>query len=224
MTHECLLARTLGTKGVFCRIDCACESPGVSVDAVYSASDAVTLYRTIVADPPWDVQRLESPGSAAFGTRPGTLRSIRLSYPTLSVAEIAELPVRDLAADDAHLYVWTINRYVEATYGIVREWGFEPKTLLTWAKAPMGVGPGGAFSQTSEHVLFARRGREVRQRRMDSTWWKWERGQHSEKPEAFLDIVEAVSPSPRLEMFARRNRLGWDTWGNEALNHVEIAS
>jgi N6-adenosine-specific RNA methylase IME4 len=72
--------------------------------------------------------------------------------------------------------------------------------------------------------LFCRRGRDVRQAREDSTWWQWKRGKHSAKPEAFLDMVERVSPGPYLEMFARRNRLGWDTWGNEALNHVHLAA
>jgi hypothetical protein len=54
-------------------------------------------------------------------------------------------------------------------------------------------------------------------------WFQWPRGAHSAKPEAFLDMVEQVSPGPYLEMFARRNRLGWDTWGNEALGHVSLA-
>jgi N6-adenosine-specific RNA methylase IME4 len=60
--------------------------------------------------------------------------------------------------------------------------------------------------------------------RCDTRWWLWPRGKHSEKPEAFLDVVEQVSPAPYLELFARRQRLGWDTWGDEALNHVELAS
>ncbi len=58
---------------------------------------------------------------------------------------------------------------------------------------------------------------------VDTRWFTWQRGKHSEKPEAFLDMVEEISPAPRLEMFARRNRLGWDTWGNEALEHVALA-
>lgn len=60
--------------------------------------------------------------------------------------------------------------------------------------------------------------------RSDTRWWTWPRGKHSAKPEAFLDMVEALSPGPYLEMFARRNRLGWDTWGNESLEHVEVAA
>lgn len=183
-------------------------------------------YRTIVADPPWDVQRIDSPNPKgtqrkAFGAQAHALKSVRLPYPTMHVDEIAALPVADMADEDAHLYVWTINRYVEATYAIARAWGFEPTTLLTWAKAPMGLGPGGAFSQTTEHVLFCRRGRDVRLARADTTWWRWKRGEHSAKPDAFLDVVEQVSPGPYAELFARRARLGWDyPIGNESLGGV----
>lgn len=60
--------------------------------------------------------------------------------------------------------------------------------------------------------------------RADSRWWNWPRGRHSAKPEAFQDMVERISPPPYLELFARRNRLGWHTWGNEALNHVELVT
>jgi len=179
-------------------------------------------YRTIVADPPWDVARLESPGAKGFGTNVAPLRSVTLPYPTLSTEEIAALPVRDLADEIAHLYLWAVNRYVQDTYRIARAWGFRPSTLLVWAKSPMGLGPGGAFSITTEYVLFARRGACPASERVDSTWWQWKRGRHSEKPGAFLDMVERVSPGPRLELFARTQRLGWDTWGNEALCHVDL--
>lgn len=179
-------------------------------------------YRTIVADPPWHVSRLASPGSSAFGKQEGVLRSVKLPYETMSIEDIAALPVADLAADDAHLYIWTINRYIVDTYAIARAWGFEGKTLLTWAKLPMGLGPGGAFSQTTEHILFARRGKEVATSRSDSTWWQWKRGAHSAKPDAFLDMVEQVSPGPYLEMFARRARFGWDYYGDQSLGTAEL--
>lgn len=174
-------------------------------------------YRTIVADPPWDVHqppaRFEGKGSPARRALP---------YPTMTVGQIASLPVANLACDAAHLYLWTINRYVEHAYGIARAWGFAPSTLLTWCKEPRGLGAGGAYVLTTEHCLFARRGLGAFETRHPTSWWQWKRGAHSAKPEAFLDIVEQVSPGPYLELFARRQRIGWDTWGNEALEHVEL--
>lgn len=186
----------------------------------------MTLYRTIVADPPWAVKRgpaslhaCDDPNCQRPGhrrTSASGLQSRTLTYETMTVDAIASLRVP--AARDAHLYLWTINSRVEDTYAIARAWGFTPSTLLVWAKQPSGRGLGGTFSTCTEYVLFARRGSLRATGRIDRNWWQWKRGPHSAKPEAFLDIVEQVSPGPYLEMFARRNRFGWDTWGNEALN------
>jgi N6-adenosine-specific RNA methylase IME4 len=140
----------------------------------------------------------------------------------MPTADIAALPVDALAEKTAHLYIWTTNAFLEGTYGLVRGWDFRPSQLLVWAKSPRGLGMGGAFTNTTEFVLFGWRGRLAPLQRCDTSWWSWRRGEHSRKPDAFLDIVERVSPAPRLEMFARRQRLGWDTWGNEALEHVTL--
>jgi N6-adenosine-specific RNA methylase IME4 len=133
----------------------------------------------------------------------------------MTVDEIASMPVADVAEKDAHLYLWTINAHLEAAYDVARAWGFRPATLLTWCKAPMGLGLGGTFCNTAEFCLFARRGTLNAKCRVDRTWWQWKRGRHSAKPEAFQDMVETVSPGPYLELFARRLRLGWTVWGNE---------
>lgn len=107
----------------------------------------------------------------------------------------------------------------------VRGWGFEPKTLLTWVKSEAGSGLGWYFRGDTEHVLFAVRGSlPISAEARVSNVFRGKRGRHSQKPESFLDLVETVSPGPYLEMFARRQRLNWSTWGNEALEHVEIAS
>lgn len=185
-------------------------------------------YRTIVADPPWQMPR-NGKWRSSFG-RDGQRDNAReaLPYETLTVEAIKALPVGDLAAPDAHLYLWTVNRHVEAAYEICRAWGFRPTQLLTWGKTPMGLGPGGAFAQTSEFVVFGTRGKPEIGEREASTWWNWPRPRvhgacHSNKPDAFLDIVERVSPAPRLEMFARRGRLtGWDYWGDQSLGTAEM--
>ena len=168
-------------------------------------------YRTIVADPPWQY------AAAATKADAGKL------YSTLHLNDIAALgsQVRELAADDAHLWLWTTNAFMEEGHKIVREWGFRPLTILTWCKPGPGVGY--YLRNNTEHCILASRGKPmVPEDKAMSSWYEWPRGAHSAKPEAFLDLVEQVSPGPYLEMFARRQRLGWDTWGNEALEHVEI--
>ena len=189
-------------------------------------------YATIVADPPWAYPEgwpgaSTSPNSNMNrGVVPEAAKRRKpLPYSSMSVDEIAALPVADLAASDSVLFLWTTNRYLLDAYWVVGAWGFKPSQLLTWCKPVRGIGPGGAFATTTEFIVYARRGKP-KMERSDSTWFKWPRpanGQHSSKPEAFLDLVERVSPGPYLELFARRNRLGWSTWGNESLQHEEIA-
>lgn len=138
-------------------------------------------------------------------------------YPTMSFESVCTLPVAALAEDDAHLWLWAVNGLLEDAYRVVRAWGFSPLTLVTWCKPGPGVGH--YLRNNTEHVILASRGAPmVPALKPLSTWYVWPRGAHSAKPEAFLDLVEQVSPGPYLELFARRNRLGWDTWGNECLD------
>jgi N6-adenosine-specific RNA methylase IME4 len=195
----------------------------------------VGVFRCIVADPPWKVkagrqlgQYVVQDGRQLFA---GPCPSARdLAYDTMSVDEIKALPVAAVAAVDAHLYLWTINRYVEQAYAVARAWGFEPSTLLTWAKNTMGGGLGGTFGLSTEFCLFCRRGRLKALSRVSGSWWNWkrpydERGKprHSAKPPAFHEMVELVSPGPRLELFARAGRDGWTSAGH-GIDGVDIAS
>ena len=180
----------------------------------------MTRYHTIVADPPWDYSRKNDPTYGTGVTIEHGNKSTPIPYPTLTLDEIAALPVRDLAERDAHLYLWTTQRYLERSFGVVRGWGFKPRSVLVWCKPPRGFIPAGTYMNTTEFVIFAGRGTLTPLDRCTRQWWEWPRGRHSAKPEAFLDIVEQVSPGPYLELFARRNRFGWDTWGDEALPHL----
>lgn len=189
----------------------------------------MTRYRTIVADPPWPIAdfpaKLHGDG-AALRTPRQTIqpdgRKVATPYGTMGLDAIAALSVKEWAERDAHLYIWTINAYVEQTYALARAWGFKPVKLLVWCKAPKGRGLGGTFGSATEYVLFCRRGSLASTSRIDRNWWEWPRSAHSAKPEAFLDVVERVSPGPYLELFARRDRLGWDTWGNESLGTATL--
>ena len=173
------------------------------------------LYSCIVADPPW---QLDTGPDVIGGT--GEAGHDALDYDQMSLEAIKALG-EDLRAhlpDDAHLYLWTTNRYVEAAYGVARAWGFEPSVLLVWAKTPQGVGLGDTFRLTTEFILFARRGNLPDRQIIPTTWFNWPRGRHSEKPDEFFEMVESVSPGSkltRLEMFARKEREGWTVWGDE---------
>lgn len=184
-------------------------------------------YATIVADPPWD-------HSDGTGWHPGTRdhrltdaqrerapepKATHLPYGVMSIEDICSLPVSDWAERDAHLYLWTTNRYLRDAYYVAEAWGFTPTKPLVWCKEPMGF-MGRPFTSSVEFILFCRRGVLRHSADAGRQWWVWKRGEHSAKPEAFLDIVEQVSPGPYLEMFSRRARMGWSTWGDQSLEGV----
>lgn len=191
-------------------------------------------FATIVADPPWKVAagrsigayRVES-GKQLFGVTDNGAR--RLAYPHMDVDAIKRLPVAEHAANDAHLYLWTINRYIREAYAVVEAWGFTPSTLLTWAKKPMGGGLGSdAYGLSTEFCLFARRGKCPAVSRVGTSWFNWKRPylngypRHSAKPHDFFQMVEQVSPGPFLELFARDKRDGWKSWGNEVESDITM--
>lgn len=196
----------------------------------------VKRYRTICADPPWDVKAgiASGPYTVVNGRQvwnPSTRKSRDLAYPPMTVAAIKALPVADLAEPDAHLYLWTTNGYLPDAFEVLQAWGFTYSTTLVWCKNPFGGGGlGGAWRITTEFLIFARRGQLAATSQIIGTWWHEKRPyeggkpKHSAKPASFQDRIEHVSPGPYLELFARRQRLGWDTWGDQALEHVEMAT
>lgn len=172
------------------------------------------LFKTIVADPPWASMHQRSTYHRGKPER---------HYGTMPTEDIMALDVDVLAAPDAHLWVWGVNRMMEDAYRVVRAWGFTPMSLLTWCKP--GPGMGYYLRNNTEHVIFATRGKPmVPERKVLSSWFEWPRLRHSEKPAEFFDIVEQVSPGPYLEMFARTARPGWSAWGNEAPDSIEWTS
>lgn len=141
----------------------------------------------------------------------------------MSINEIKSLPVADLADKNAHLYLWTINKYIRESYEVAEAWGFKVSCLLTWCKPRHGIGIGGTFVQTTEHLLFCRRGTLPAQKRIDTTWFEHKRLRHSEKPRFFRDMTESVSGDlERIELFAREKTDGWDVWGNEVKSDIVL--
>ena len=173
-------------------------------------------YATIVADPPWPYPE----GWPSWGPNHEQRRA--LPYSPMTLAEIGALPVNALADREGYLFLWTTNRYLRSAFDVLDAWGFTYRQTVVWCKDPVGQGPGGMFAQTTEHVLIGQnisprshaRGKRTTGDRQPTSWFRWPRGAHSEKPAAFLDVVEQVAPGPYLELFARQPRLGWDSWGH----------
>ena len=179
-------------------------------------------YAAIVADPPWRYANTRGTQTRSKAGRGAV--TAEGNYPTMSNGEIASLDVASIAADEAHCYLWVTTPLMFSVdpVAILKGWGFDYITTLTWVKTG-APGMGFYFRGHTEHCLFGIRGRlGIPAALRESNVITAPRRGHSEKPDAFYDLVERVSPSPRLEMFSRRARLGWDTWGNEALGHVDI--
>jgi N6-adenosine-specific RNA methylase IME4 len=125
-------------------------------------------------------------------------------------------------ADDGHCWLWCTNQILlsGAGYDVVRAWGYEPKSVLSWIKPRYGYGP--YLRNQTEHVIFATRGRSPVRFRGQGTWFYAPVQDHSHKPEEIFDIIERVSRPDFLELFARRPRAGWDRWGLEVRSDIDL--
>ena len=171
-------------------------------------------YTTILADPPWQFQNRT--GKMA----PEHKRLLR--YPTMELKEIMELPVPKLAAAKSHLYLWVPNALLQEGLRVMEAWGFTYKCNLVWYKirkdgGPDGRGVGFYFRNVTELVLFGVRGsmRTLQPGRTQVNLLSTRKREHSRKPDELYDLVEACSPGPYFELFARFCRPGWHQWGNE---------
>jgi N6-adenosine-specific RNA methylase IME4 len=175
----------------------------------------MSRYRTIVADPPWDYGRDAARWHLSAGRRP------EIPYQAMTVEEIAALPIDRIAAGDSRLFLWTTNRHVEDAFGLVRGWGFVYRQMLIWHKTNASRVGGSVAPNTAEFLIVATRGDPAVLGRAGDSVISIPKTAHSAKPEAFLDLVERVSPGPYAELFARRARFGWDyPVGDQALGGI----
>ena len=163
-------------------------------------------FSTVYADPPW-----------LYGNQ-GTRAATSNHYGGMTVSEIAELPVSELAEENAHLHLWTTNAFLFDCRAIMEAWGFTYKSCCVWVKPQMGIG--NYWRVSHEFLLFGVRGKAPFQDRSLKSWHEEKRTKHSAKPEAFRQFIERASPPSYLEMFARRHAPGWTVWGNEIEKEV----
>jgi N6-adenosine-specific RNA methylase IME4 len=177
-------------------------------------ADITGQFGTLLLDPPW-----------RFTNRTGKMapEHKRLHrYPTMSLKELAALPVGELALPKSHLYVWCPNALLAEGLQLLRAWGFTYKTNLVWLKVrkdggPDGRGVGFYFRNVTELLLFGVKGnlRTLKPGRRQVNLIRSRKQEHSRKPDEEYDIIEQCSPGPYLELFARLKRSGWTQWGDQ---------
>lgn len=173
-------------------------------------------FRTILADPPWRFQNRT--GKIA----PEHRRLTR--YGTMTLSEIEALPIPEITASTAHLYLWVPNALLREGLNVMQAWGFTYKSNLVWHKirkdgGPDGRGVGFYFRNVTELVLFGVKGtnaRTLRAGRTQVNFLATRKREHSRKPDEQYSIIESCSRGPYLELFARGERRGWVSWGNQA--------
>lgn len=181
--------------------------------------EVVGGFATILADPPW-----------RFANRTGKVapEHRRLDrYSTMSLEAIKALPVQQIAAKNAHLYLWVPNALLPEGLDVMQAWGFRYVSNIIWAKrridgGPDGRGVGFYFRNVTEVLLFGVRGsmRTLQPGRSQVNMIETRKREHSRKPDEQYDLINRCSPGPYLEMFARHPQPNWTVWGDES--HEDI--
>jgi N6-adenosine-specific RNA methylase IME4 len=182
----------------------AAETPGIAIPD--------GKFGTIYADPPWPYENQS--------TRAATSDH----YKTLTLDQICEfkindIPIKDLAAPESHLHLWTTNAFLFEAKRVLEAWGFEYKGAFVWVKPQMGIG--NYWRVSHEFLLLGVKGGLTFENHSAMSWMRHDRLEHSEKPDAIRLLIEEVSPSPRLELFGRKRVEGWTVCGDEIPALVE---
>jgi len=187
-------------------------------------------YKTIIADPPWKYKG-SGPASAkehrpnSYGAAP----SSEERYGAMTMEELEHLPIKNMIEDKAHLYLWVTNAFIERGWQLCKDWGFEPKTVVTWGKLRKADGQpsmktGYYFRGATEHFIFATKGNlRLKGMAVKPTLFLSHRLPHSVKPEWFYDLVDECSFDNKLELFARRELDGWDCFGNQVEDSIDLS-
>jgi N6-adenosine-specific RNA methylase IME4 len=166
-------------------------------------------YQIILADPPWKFK--------VYDETTGSSRAASNHYDVMDTAAICRLPVKDFAARDAALYLWTTAPFLQIAFDVMRAWGFPYSTNAVWTKDKLGTG----FWFRSQHelLLVGKRGkfRAPAPAHRPPSVIQAPRREHSRKPDELYAIIERAYPDlPKIELFARHARPGWMAWGQEA--------
>lgn len=171
---------------------------------------AGTRFGCIYADPPW---RYDNQGTRA-STGNHYAAGGENDHKGMTVEQICALPIGELAADDAHLHLWTTNGFIFECPKIFEAWGFEFRSSFVWVKSSIGIG--NYWRNSHEFLLTAIKGNAKRfNDKSLRSWIECARGEHSDKPDQVRSYIERASGGPYLELFGRRISRGWAVWGNQ---------
>ena len=175
-------------------------------------------YKCIVIDPPWNQGK-----TGKRSVRPN--QGVSLDYPTMSKKELLELPIQDCSDNNCYLWLWVTNSkdketkepILKMSFDLIDKWGFEYYTMITWNKKT-GPCPFGPYQIITEHILFAYKGSAKFKKSSlgkMQTMFTEASTMHSVKPNSFYADICKYFDGPRIDVFARQKRLGFDGWGNE---------
>lgn len=164
-------------------------------------------YATIIVDPPWPIEKLE---------REARPNQFAFDYPVMGLDEIYNFEIPgSVALDDCHLFMWTTQKFLPRAFDVLAAWNFRYVFTMVWHK-PGGFQPYNLPQYNCEFILYARRGNpQFLETKAFFTCFNADRSGHSIKPDEFYNLIRRVCPEPRIEIFARQERDGFDVWGNE---------
>jgi N6-adenosine-specific RNA methylase IME4 len=167
-------------------------------------------YKLIYADPPWRYNNSKVEKSQTGASE---------YYSTMSIDEIKELPVQDISDDDCVLFMWAVTPMLPDCLDVLKSWGFDYKTSLYWEKTGE-AGMGYWFYGVIEQLLLGVKKKSVPFGLTDKNFYRSINEGHSKKPAYFYYLLEKTNIFPKIELFAREHREGWDVWGLEAPEEI----
>ena len=168
-------------------------------------------YKIIYADPPWSYNNKNTGGGQMVS---GSFNK----YQTMEIEEICNLPIQEISDKNCVLFLWATVPLLPEAFKVMNAWGFTYKTSLFWRKI-MSLGMGYWFRGQVELLLFGIKGNVKAFRCQKANIIQTKVRKHSRKPDEFYGTIEEISQkfnlNPKIELFSRTKREGWDAWGNE---------
>ena len=177
-------------------------------------------YNIIYADPPWSYKNTNP--TCKVKKQPETC-SVNYYYPTMTLKDIKNLPINNIAEMDCVLFLWATTPNIQEAFEVMKAWGFKYKTMITWEKTNNDC-MGYWFRVCTEHLLVGVKGKVKAFRNMARTCYHEKRRKHNKKPDYFRKLIGEVTTGNKIELFARKEKdilftdksfSDWDVWGNE---------